>query len=121
MQRPQDARFWLYLDKIEQPEWLQYLTAQQKDSLEETQMETVDNSEDANSEQGSENNEHSRESSEQSSENSEYNLNCSLQSESEEMLIDQNTSEMNNKDKEALILRLEIKSQLFLVSEKTIF
>ena len=74
MQRPQDARFWLYLDKIEQPEWLQYLTAQQKDSLEETQMETVDKSEDANSEQGSENNEHSRESSEQSSENSEYNL-----------------------------------------------
>ena len=72
-------------------------------------METVDNSDDANSEQGSENNEHSRESSEQSSENSEYNLNCSLQSESEEMLIDQNTSEMNNKDEEALILRLENK------------
>ena len=121
MQRPQDARFWLYLDKIEQPEWLQYLTAQQKDSLKETQMETVDNSEDANSEQGSENNEHSRESSEQSSENSEYNLNCSLQSESEEMLIDQNTSEMNNKDEEALILRLENKVNCSWCLKKLLF
>ena len=117
MQRPQDARFWLHLDKIEQPEWLQYLTAQQKDSLKETQMETVDNSEDANSEQGSENNEHSRESSEQSSKNSEYNLNCSLQSESEEMLVD----EMSKKEEEDLIFKLENKANCSWCLKKLLF